>query len=59
MAHINQPWEHDGVSLTARAIEVLAKSDYGNHAARIWFRLVNKTGHRLKGELESEAARCV
>ena len=52
VAHINQPWEHDGVSLTARAIEVLAKSDYGNHAARIWFRLVNKTGQRLLVDID-------
>ena len=44
---INQPWEQGGVSLTARTIQVLAESDYGDHAARVWFRLVNKTGRRL------------
>ena len=49
---INQPLEQDGVSLTACAIEVLAEDDYGDHAARVWFRLVNKTGQRLLVDID-------
>ena len=49
---INQPWEQDSVSLTARSIEILAEDDYGDHAARVWFRLVNKTGERLLVEID-------
>ncbi|MBK7219553.1 MAG: serine/threonine protein kinase [Candidatus Promineofilum sp.] len=49
---INQPLEQDGVSLTARAIQVLAEDDYGDHAARVWFRLVNKTGQRLLVDID-------
>ncbi|MBP8948610.1 MAG: protein kinase [Candidatus Promineofilum sp.] len=49
---INQPWEQEGVSLTARSIEVLAEGDYGDHAARVWFRLINKTGQRLLVDID-------
>ena len=49
---INQPWEQDGVALTARSIEVRADSDGSDAAARVWFRLVNKTGQRLLVDID-------
>ncbi|WP_374689724.1 serine/threonine protein kinase [Promineifilum sp.] len=49
--HINQPWEQDGVSLTARTLEIRPENDSQNPAARVWFRLVNKTGQRLLVEI--------
>ena len=44
---INQPWEQDGVSLTARSIEIYAQNNGNDAAARVWYRLVNKTTQRL------------
>lgn len=44
---INQPWEQDGISLTARTIDVRSAEDGDYAAARVWFRLVNKTGERI------------
>lgn len=44
---INQPWEESGLSLTARTIEIRGQNDGGDAAARVWFRLINKTGQRL------------
>lgn len=49
---INQPWEQDGISLTARSIDIRSAADRDDAAARVWFRLVNKTGERILIEID-------
>lgn len=49
---INQPWEQDGISLTARSIEIRSAADRDAAAARVWFRLVNNTGDRILIEID-------
>lgn len=49
---INQPWEQDGVTLTARTIDIRSQEDGDAAAARVWFRLINKTGERILIEID-------
>ncbi len=47
-----QPWEQEGVSLNATRVELRSESEGGDAAARVWFRLFNKTGQKLLVEID-------